>query len=284
MPEAPIKNASAKAFTVPTDAPEADGTFAWNSTTLVLAEVSAGGKTGIGYSYTDAAAAEIVNGALAHAIAGHDAFGIPAAHEAMLRRIRNIGRAGLVATAISAVDFALWDLKGKLLGQPVISLLGAAREAVPVYDSGGFTSYPVPRLQEQLGGWAGQGMRWVKMKVGTHPEEDPARAMAARQVIGSAERSPAELRSIVAGGGAPGEIYRRLAELRDRYADLIRRNYPKIPRRVSGYNLDELLPGNGFNVARALAGSEGTCITVLEATLNLVHSPPERCVVIAEAL
>ena len=91
---------------------------------------------------------------------------------------------------------------------------------------------------------------------------------------------PSELRSIVAGGGARGEIYRRLAALRDRYADLIRRNYPKIPRRVSGYNLDELLPENGFNVARALVGSEGTCVTVLEATLNLVHSPPARCVAV----
>jgi L-alanine-DL-glutamate epimerase-like enolase superfamily enzyme len=187
VPGAQITRVSAKAFTIPTDAPEADGTFAWESTTLVLAEVTAAGKSGIGYSYTDAAAAQVINGALAHAIAGLDALAIPAAHEAMLRRIRNIGRAGLVATAISAVDFALWDLKGKLLGEPVITLLGAAREAVPVYGSGGFTSYSIHRLQEQLGGWAGQGMRWVKMKVGTNPEEDPERAMAARQAIGSAE-------------------------------------------------------------------------------------------------
>ena len=91
---------------------------------------------------------------------------------------------------------------------------------------------------------------------------------------------PSELRAIIAGGGARGEIYRRLAALRDRYADLIRRNYPKIPRRVSGYNLDELLPENGFNVARALVGSEGTCVTILEATLNLVPSPPERAVAV----
>ena len=187
MPEAAINTVSAKAFTIPTDAPESDGTLAWVSTTLVLAEVTAGGKTGIGYSYTDAAAAHVINKVLADQIVGHGALAIPAAHKAMLRRIRNIGRAGLVATAISAVDFALWDLKGKLLGQPVVSLLGAAREAVPAYGSGGFTSYTIPRLQEQLGGWAGQGMRWVKMKVGTHPEEDPARVMAARQAIGGAQ-------------------------------------------------------------------------------------------------
>ncbi|HEX6780323.1 MAG TPA: FAD-linked oxidase C-terminal domain-containing protein, partial [Ktedonobacterales bacterium] len=76
------------------------------------------------------------------------------------------------------------------------------------------------------------------------------------------------------------EIYERLRSLRDRYAGLIRARYPRIPRRVSGYNLDELLPENGFNVARALVGTEGTCVTVLEATLNLVHSPPARSLVV----
>ena len=187
MPDAAIKSVSASAFTIPTDAPEADGTFAWNSTTLVLAEVNAGGKTGIGYSYTDAAAAAIINGALAEAIVDLDAFAIPRAHEAMLRRIRNIGRPGLVATAIAAVDSALWDLKGKLLDCPVVSLLGAAREAVPIYGSGGFTTYSIGRLEEQLGGWASQGMRWVKMKVGTDPSLDLDRVKAARGAIGGAE-------------------------------------------------------------------------------------------------
>ncbi len=163
------------------------GRFAWNSTTLVLAEVNAGGKTGIGYSYTDAAAAAIINGALAEAVVDLDAFAIPLAHKAMLSRIRNIGRAGLVATAISAVDSALWDLKGKLLDCPVVSLLGAARHAVPIYGSGGFTTYSIGRLEDQLGAWAGQGMRWVKMKVGTDPSLDLDRVKAARSAIGGAE-------------------------------------------------------------------------------------------------
>jgi L-alanine-DL-glutamate epimerase-like enolase superfamily enzyme len=187
VPDAAIKSVSASAFTIPTDAPEADGTFAWNATTLVLAEVNAGGKTGIGYSYTDAAAAAVVNGALREAVVDLDAFLIPLAHEAMLRRIRNIGRPGLVATAIAAVDSALWDLKGKLLDLPVVSLLGAAREAVPIYGSGGFTTYSIGRLEEQLGGWASQGMRWVKMKVGTDPSLDLDRVKAARSAIGGAE-------------------------------------------------------------------------------------------------
>jgi FAD/FMN-containing dehydrogenase/Fe-S oxidoreductase len=88
--------------------------------------------------------------------------------------------------------------------------------------------------------------------------------------------SDEELRAIVAAGGRRGEIYSRLAKLRDRYADLIRRRFPKIPRRVSGYNLDDLLPENGFHIARSLVGSEGTCVTVLGADLSLVDSPPHR--------
>jgi len=86
--------------------------------------------------------------------------------------------------------------------------------------------------------------------------------------------------SIIAEGGRRGEIYAGLASLRDRNADLIRARYPKIPRRVSGYNLDQLLPENGFNVARALVGTEGTCATVLEATTRLVHSPPGRSLLV----
>jgi FAD/FMN-containing dehydrogenase/Fe-S oxidoreductase len=90
----------------------------------------------------------------------------------------------------------------------------------------------------------------------------------------------AQLRAMIVAGGKRGEIYRRLAELRDRYARLIRDRYPRIPRRVSGYNLDELLPENGFNIARALVGSEETCVAVLEATLDLVDSPPARALAV----
>ena len=88
--------------------------------------------------------------------------------------------------------------------------------------------------------------------------------------------SDEELERTIASGGRRGQIYAGLKRLRDRYADLIRARYPKIPRRVSGYNLDELLPENGFHVARALVGSEGTCVTVLEATMRLVDSPPVK--------
>ncbi|MEK0083328.1 FAD-binding and (Fe-S)-binding domain-containing protein [Benzoatithermus flavus] len=92
--------------------------------------------------------------------------------------------------------------------------------------------------------------------------------------------SEEELRAIVAAGGRRGEIYRRLDELRQRYANLVRERYPKIPRRVSGYNLDDLLPENGCHVARALVGSEGTCVAILEAELDLVPSPPVRMLLV----
>src|SRR5580698_1285238 len=89
-----------------------------------------------------------------------------------------------------------------------------------------------------------------------------------------------ELERIIRGGGRRGEIYGGLKRLRDRYADMVRQRYPNIPRRVSGYNLNFLLPENGFHVARALVGSEGTCVTVLEASCRLVESPPERVLLV----
>lgn len=92
--------------------------------------------------------------------------------------------------------------------------------------------------------------------------------------------SDEELEKIIAGGGRRGEIYARLRDLRDRYGDQIRARFPNIPRLVSGYPLQQLLPEHGFNVARALIGTENTCVTVLEATLRLVHSPPSRTLVV----
>jgi len=89
-----------------------------------------------------------------------------------------------------------------------------------------------------------------------------------------------EIEGIIEQGGRRGQIYAALKRLRDRYADLIRERYPRIPRRISGYNLDQLLPENGFHVARALVGTEGTCVTVLEATTRLVESPPAKSLLV----
>lgn len=179
-----IKEIVASSYRVPTDAPESDGTFEWRSTTMVVVQATAGGVTGIGYSYADAATAEFIGEHLGRVIVGHDACNIPAVWSRMAEMVRNLGRPGIASTAISAVDVALWDLKGRLLGVPVATLLGMAREAAPVYGSGGFTSYDFARLEKQLSGWVDAGIFCVKMKIGTRPAEDPARVRAARKAIG----------------------------------------------------------------------------------------------------
>lgn len=182
---AEIRSVQATAFRVPTDGPESDGTLSWNATTLVLVRVAAGGVEGLGYTYADASTAALVRDTLAGVIEGRDGLQTGARWADMVAAVRNLGRRGIAAMAISAVDAALWDLKGKLLQQPLVHLLsGAARAAVPVYGSGGFTSYDVQRLESQLAGWAEQGMGRVKMKVGREPPQDAARAKAARQAIG----------------------------------------------------------------------------------------------------
>ena len=158
---AAIEDLAVEAYTVPTDAPESDGTLEWDATTIVVVEARAGGHTGIGYSYADRSAAAVVAGVLRPAVVGHDALSVTAPARAMEAAVRNIGRPGIASYAIAAVDVALWDLKGRLLDLPLADLLGRARDAVPVYGSGGFTSYGLGRLREQLGGWADAGMRWV---------------------------------------------------------------------------------------------------------------------------
>ncbi len=182
--QAPIRRLAVSAYQVPTDAPESDGTLRWDSTTMVLVELEAGDETGLGFTYASAATGALIEEKLAGAVGGLNALDIPAAFAAMTRAIRNEGRPGVAATAISAVDNALWDLKGKLLGVSVAALLGRARAEVPLYGSGGFTSYDDGRLEEQLGGWAAEGFSWVKMKVGREPERDPQRVALARQAIG----------------------------------------------------------------------------------------------------
>lgn len=184
--EAPIERVEAAAYRVPTDSPESDGTYAWTSTTMVVAQVVAGGQRGMGYSYGSEVMVPLIRGTLASRIVGMEALDITRAWNRMVYEVRNVGRPGIASLAISAVDVALWDLKSKLLGVPLIGLLGAARESAPVYGSGGFTSYDVSELAEQLGGWVESGIPRVKMKIGTRPDEDVARVQAARRAIGNA--------------------------------------------------------------------------------------------------
>ena len=182
----PITESSVSVFTIPTDAPESDGTLEWTSTTIVIVEVLAGRMSGIGYTYADKATATLVRDRLLPLLRGRDAMDVTGAWMAMTTAVRNLGRPGIASMAIAAVDAALWDVKARLLNLPLVKLLGAVRDAVPVYGSGGFTSYSIERLQRQLAGWVERGIRAVKMKVGRVPADDHARVRAARAAIGPA--------------------------------------------------------------------------------------------------
>ncbi|GAA3434099.1 enolase C-terminal domain-like protein [Kutzneria kofuensis] len=186
--DAPVVDAvEVHAFTVPTDGPdgtEQDGTLDWHSTTMVLVTARSGDAIGIGYTYGEVATAHLIGSKLTDLVTGADALAPVAAWQRMFEGIRNAGRPGLGAMAVSAVDIALWDLKARLLDLPLVRLLPAGHDAVPIYGSGGFTNYPHARLAEQLAGWVGQGIPRVKLKVGRNPDEDRQRLAAVRHAIG----------------------------------------------------------------------------------------------------
>jgi L-alanine-DL-glutamate epimerase-like enolase superfamily enzyme len=179
-----VERLDVSAYTVPTDEPESDGTAEWDSTTIVVIEMGAGDATGLGYTYAPAAAGKLVEEKLAGVVRGHDAFAIGEAWEAMATTLRNAGRPGIGFCALSAVDLAFWDLKARLLELPLVDLVGRARNRAPIYGSGGFTSYSLARIREQLSGWVEQGIPRAKMKVSREPERDPERLDAARQAVG----------------------------------------------------------------------------------------------------
>ncbi len=179
-----IEKVAVRAFTVPTKTPESDGTLEWHETTIVVVDIKAGGMEGLGYSYADVATAHLIEKTLAPKIVGTDARAIGKAWESMVHAIRNLGRPGICSMAIAAVDNALWDLKGKLLNVPVAALLPLPRTEVMAYGSGGFTSYTDRELLDQMTGWAADGMRAVKMKIGRDPVADVKRVKAVREAIG----------------------------------------------------------------------------------------------------
>jgi L-alanine-DL-glutamate epimerase-like enolase superfamily enzyme len=168
------------ACTIPTDEPESDGTAEWDSTTIVIVEARADDQVGVGYTYCESAAAELIRSKLADLV--HE--DVRRAWHAMNVAVRNAGRPGIASCAISAVDQALWDLKARRLGVALVDLLAAAHDDVPIYGSGGFCTYSDDRLSEQLGGWVGDGIPRVKMKLGREPERDPSRLDVARSAIG----------------------------------------------------------------------------------------------------
>lgn len=178
-----------RVYTIPTDAPEADGTIAWDSTTMVLVQVTCGQIVGTGWTYGAAACAEVVSGTLAALVVGRSVMDVDGCWDAMVKAVRNSGRQGAVGYAISAVDIALWDVKARVLEMPLHHLLGAVRTSVPIYGSGGFTTYSPAQLENQLGRWAiDQQIPRVKIKIGeswgSNPDRDIARIRQARAIIG----------------------------------------------------------------------------------------------------
>ena len=184
-----VERVDVAGYEFPLEEPEADGTLTWDATTMVIVEASAEGATGVGYTYGAAACATVVEEKLRDVVVGSDPMDVGGTWERMVRAIRNLGRPGVVSHAISAADLALWDLKARLLDVSLVELLGAVREEVPVYGSGGFTSLSDEGLERQVVGWVrDRGIPRVKIKVGEdwgrRVERDLERVALARRVVG----------------------------------------------------------------------------------------------------
>ena len=187
--DAAIDSVEAAVYTVPTDAPEADGTFSWDATTLVLVSLRAAGVVGTGWTYGAQACAAVVRDHLVPVVQGRSAFDVAGTWEQMVRALRNVGRPGIGGMALSAVDLAMWDLKARLFDLPLHKLLGAVHDEVPLYGSGGFTTYDDTQLREQLTDWVNRDrIPRVKIKIGeargTRVDRDVDRVHVSRAAIG----------------------------------------------------------------------------------------------------
>lgn len=214
MTDTPVTSVGARAYRVPTETPEADGTLAWSDTTVVVVLVRAADVTGTGWTYAHHACAEFVESALAPLVTGFDVLDVPAAWQAMQRAIRNHGRPGLVSCAMSAVETAMWDAAARVCGLPLSRMFGRAGESVAVYGSGGFTTYDNDQLIDQLQRWVGDhDMDAVKIKIGEsrgdRQDRDLTRVDVARTCVGE------DVAVFVDANGAysPGQAVRVGAEL-----------------------------------------------------------------------
>ncbi|MCK9532863.1 MAG: mandelate racemase [Gammaproteobacteria bacterium] len=180
MERTPVEEVGATAYALP----GTDGSTVAGVTTLIVVEARVGPVCGFGYSYTHASAAALVNAHLCSCVIGGDAMQPSQQWHAMHKTALRLGQAGIAAAAVSAVDTALWDLKARLLGVPLVLLFGPVRSSVPVYGSGTFTA-SMADLVEGLEGWRDMGLGAAKIKVGQHPEQDFARVRVAREAIGS---------------------------------------------------------------------------------------------------
>jgi len=279
--QVPVEQLEVGAYTIPTDAPEADGTLAWDATTIVVVHARGGGESGLGYTYADVSTAKLIASKLAGVVQDRDAMAPQAAWAAMVQQTRNLGRPGITSMAIAAVDLAIWDLKARLLGLPLCGLLGIARDRVPVYGSGGFTAYSPQRLAAQLAGWVQDGIPRVKMKVGSAPDEDPERVRLAREAIGP------EARLFVDANGAYSR--KQALDLAGRFADDARVSWFEEP--VSSDDLEGLrllrdrAPA-GIEIAAGEYGYDAVYFKrMLEAgAVDVLQADVTRCAGITELL
>ncbi len=214
---AAVDRIDVEVYRVPLEEAESDGTLTWDATTIVVVEARSGSERGIGFTYSTGACAAFVHDVLVPVVRGRDALDPPHAWRAMVDAIRNFGRPGIASSAIAAADIALWDLKARLAGEPLCRVLGMARDAVPIYGSGGFTSLTDAQLRDQLAMWVhGNEIPRVKMKIaaewGRREANDLRRVDVARNAIGDA----AELFVDANGGYERKQAVRVGAALRDR--------------------------------------------------------------------
>jgi len=215
MTEPALEAVATAVYRFPTEQPEADGTLTWDATTAVVVTLRAGGQTGVGWTYGASAAAAVVTDHLTPVLTGRRAWDVAAGWSAMHRACRNVGTRGVTMMAISAVDIAWWDLKARLLGVGLTSLLGRCREAVPVYGSGGFTTFDDARLASEVAGWRDAGCAAMKIKIaesgGTRIRRDLERVRRLRELAGD----DAELMVDANGGYTVGQARRVGAQLDD---------------------------------------------------------------------
>jgi L-alanine-DL-glutamate epimerase-like enolase superfamily enzyme len=212
---APITAVRTATYRFPTPTPEADGTLAWDATTAVTVEVDAGGVTGLGWTYSSPAAGALIAAELAGVVHDRDALDVPGAWAAMKRAGRNLGTRGLYAQALSAVDIALWDLKARLLEVSLADLFGRVRDRVPVYGSGGFTTFDDAQLAEQVAGWQAAGCTAMKIKIGESWGGEVRRDLERVGQLRALAGSEAELMVDANGGYTIGQARRAGAILDD---------------------------------------------------------------------
>lgn len=273
LKSAAIRDLNVYAYKIPADSPESDGTLKWDSTTMVLVSLKAGGETGIGYTYADSSAATLIINLMKEAVLDKDPMDIPGINLELKNRIRNNGNCGIAFMALSAVDSALWDLKAKLLHVPLFDLLGKYQDSIRVYGSGGFTSYSLEELKKQLGGWAKQGFSQLKMKIGREPGKDIERIHTAKESIGSGVTL-----FVDANGAYDTKQAVRLAQLFEQYG-VEWYEEPVSSDNLSGLSyIREHCPA-GINIA---AGEYGFNITyfremLLNHSVDILQADATRC-------